>query len=421
MKINYKSDFDAVLKLRDGRGKEIPFPDCDWEAIFWTFSKSRVFRASCIGGECVNCIRENDGSFRVIFNGHGIGAGVLRWEPHFMFPDSLFPDGVRDIYVPQPLDIELVTGAGDYPTTAEVEASLPLIKGDPGEPGADGKDGKDGANGKDGKDGAPGPAGPQGAPLTYADLTPEQIAELQRPAKDAALIARYNQAMTKYDGTSNSMSDSFGQYDPVSGLFMYGRIALITAEVRRMLDFRKTGVTSLLNAFSALWQLSAVAPICQASNAAVQTAYCFYMCRNLKVVAFNGYYQGDFQVAASTQCMFDGCVALEEILGVLNMASCNNTPRMFLNCRRLREVRLKNLQTAVSLSDSPLLSLESIRYMVENAGGSAAITITVHPTVYAKLTGDTTNAAAALTDEEAAAWQGLVTAAAAKNISFATV
>lgn len=56
------------------------------------------------------------------------------------------------------------------------------------------------------------------------------------------------------------------------------------------------------------------------------------------------------------------------------------------------------------------------------AQGTTQITITVHPSVYAKLTGDTTNeAAAALTPEELAQWQQVLTDAVAKNISFATV
>lgn len=47
--------------------------------------------------------------------------------------------------------------------------------------------------------------------------------------------------------------------------------------------------------------------------------------------------------------------------------------------------------------------------------------ITVHPDSYAKLTGDTTNAAAAaLTEEELAQWMQIVTDAAAKKITFIT-
>ena len=49
------------------------------------------------------------------------------------------------------------------------------------------------------------------------------------------------------------------------------------------------------------------------------------------------------------------------------------------------------------------------------------ITVTVHPDVYAKLTGDTTNAAAAaLTADELARWQEVLAEAAEKQITFAT-
>ena len=75
---------------------------------------------------------------------------------------------------------------------------------------------------------------------------------------------------------------------------------------------------------------------------------------------------------------------------------------------------------SLSMAHSPKLSLDSISYMVANAANTATITITVHPDVYAKLTGDTTNAAAAtLTEEEAAAWQQVLADANVKNISFA--
>lgn len=62
----------------------------------------------------------------------------------------------------------------------------------------------------------------------------------------------------------------------------------------------------------------------------------------------------------------------------------------------------------------------SVNYLVANAANTSTITITVHADVYAKLTGDTTNAAAAaLTEEEAAAWRQVLADANAKNISFA--
>ena len=49
-KINYKSDFDFILTLRDAQGNDIGFPNFDWEARFWTFSPMHAVAASCRGG-----------------------------------------------------------------------------------------------------------------------------------------------------------------------------------------------------------------------------------------------------------------------------------------------------------------------------------------------------------------------------------
>lgn len=152
-KINYKSDFDFKMKLKDCEEKAVPFPDCDWDAVFWTSSKANAYKASCKGGVYANCRREEDGSMRFIFDNQRLGPGSLKWEPHFELPNGIYPSGIQDLFDKKSLDIELVTGAGDYPTTAEVEASLPLIKGEP---------------------------------FTYDDFTPEQIADLKRPATEAA-------------------------------------------------------------------------------------------------------------------------------------------------------------------------------------------------------------------------------------------
>ena len=152
-KINYKSDFDFTLRLKDCEGKEIPFPDCDWDAVFWTSSKANAYTASCKGGQCVNCFKEENGGIHFVFDNHRMGKGTLQWEPHFEFPNGIYPDGIQDRFSKEPLGIELVDGPGECPTTAEVEIMLPYIKGDP---------------------------------FTWEDFTPEQIKELQRPATEAA-------------------------------------------------------------------------------------------------------------------------------------------------------------------------------------------------------------------------------------------
>lgn len=65
----------------------------------------------------------------------------------------------------------------------------------------------------------------------------------------------------------------------------------------------------------------------------------------------------------------------------------------FGECAKLEEVRISKLMTSIKLSWSPNLSKESVQYMIENANppsGAAAgsITITLHPTAYARLKDD---------------------------------
>lgn len=122
--------------------------------------------------------------------------------------------------------------------------------------------------------------------------------------------------------------------------------------------------------------------------------------------------------------MFSYCSSLKEISGILDLynITAERTVRdAFSGCTKLESVKIKRLNISISFSSCENLSFTSLQFMVTNAANSAAITITVHPDVYAKLTGDTTNpAVAALTPSEFAQWQQILTAATAKNISFTT-
>ena len=126
----------------------------------------------------------------------------------------------------------------------------------------------------------------------------------------------------------------------------------------------------------------------------------------------------DYEVYSST---FAGCAALHTVVFTKSTSKRKFTST-FGRCRSLVTVEIANLCEDISFADSPLLSRESISYMVAHRHGEDPFTMTVHPDVYAKLTGDTTNAAAAaLTEEEAAAWQQVIATAAEKNITFATI
>lgn len=123
--------------------------------------------------------------------------------------------------------------------------------------------------------------------------------------------------------------------------------------------------------------------------------------------------------------LFRGNSKLKTVTGTINLEETQGGYAVIFGAPLLENVNFKNLKSSVIFIDCPKLSLATMQYLVDNA--SKAITaekpvvVTVDADVFAKLTGDMTNeAAAALTDDEKAAWAAVLTAATAKYISFAT-
>ena len=146
--------------------------------------------------------------------------------------------------------------------------------------------------------------------------------------------------------------------------------------------------------------------------------YAFFQCSKLEVANIIGFSDN----ISSARRMFSRCVKLRKVIGEINFLQGQiDTYEFAHDCVALEDIQITKLRFDLNLADCPLLSLASLQFMVANAANTTPITITVHPDVYAKLTGDTTNAAAAaLSADELAQWQSLVSAAAAKNIAFAT-
>lgn len=115
--------------------------------------------------------------------------------------------------------------------------------------------------------------------------------------------------------------------------------------------------------------------------------------------------------------MFNGNNKLKDITGNLLVSKAINTNKVFDNCFALENVSVGWVNNDISFKDSPLLSYESVKYLVDNAANTAPITVTVHGDVYAKLSG-TASEYGDHTQEE---WTAIMTAATEKQISFATV
>ena len=83
--------------------------------------------------------------------------------------------------------------------------------------------------------------------------------------------------------------------------------------------------------------------------------------------------------------MFQYCTALQKILGVIQIKG--DTKDAFLGCQSLEEFRIEIMGNFdLDFRESPLVSLDSIEYLVTKATNTSPITITLHPDAYARVT-----------------------------------
>ena len=142
----------------------------------------------------------------------------------------------------------------------------------------------------------------------------------------------------------------------------------------------------------------------------------FFGATKLEVVNVN--------ISGNLTWVFRGNSKLKTVLGTVEIYAVKSGDTLIWDCALLEDVNLKGLRYNIRMLGCPKLSLATMQYLVNNAStkitAESPVVVTVHADVFAKLTGDTTNeAAAALTDDEKAAWAAVLTAATSKYISFA--
>ena len=173
--VYFKSDFAEVFDFKDVLGREIPsLSGLDFKIEFWVndgdcdfgipyTGKKYIVGRNASGKKGVMVL--DDGRVAVAFDRHLLPPGKLWGEITVRRVDSLYPDGYQDVAVKFNTGIELTTDAGCATDMAEMAVLLPFIKG------------------------------------KWEDLTPEEIAELQRPATEAAENIRRD--MTALEKTLN--------------------------------------------------------------------------------------------------------------------------------------------------------------------------------------------------------------------------
>ena len=121
-------------------------------------------------------------------------------------------------------------------------------------------------------------------------------------------------------------------------------------------------------------------------NLTISAMYSFQFNPNLKV-----FKQNDGIYLSNVISMFSNCTALCEINYIFMTGSAASTySSMLRNCSALEICYLRGIKFNFSFAWSPLLNLASLQYLIQyRDNGTTAITITVHPTVFAKLTDNT--------------------------------
>lgn len=151
-------------------------------------------------------------------------------------------------------------------------------------------------------------------------------------------------------------------------------------------------------------------------NNPIYMNYGFCRCRQIEHASLR---RGDYIVyVKNLNSAFYECANLKRVVN--NLVELNVEDdcyyQTFYSCKSLEHVYISKLSKSVSFKDSPLLSYDSLKFLVDNAANTDPITVTVHGDVYAKLSG-TASEYGDHTQEE---WTAIMTAATEKQISFAT-
>ena len=177
-------------------------------------------------------------------------------------------------------------------------------------------------------------------------------------------------------------------YNVKTGFFELNTLTDITAEqMRAILPFITLG------RMGGSMDFRFIAPSVRTLTVDVNTAYnrpsmnmtFAYGFRTLEVVKFVTPGNSVF-TPSNVNSTFRYCQSLRLIDGTIDLSGITGNTYLCDVCPALEEIRIKNLKSNIFFADSPLLSLTSIQYMVDNAANTSPITITVHPDVYAKLT-----------------------------------
>ena len=182
----------------------------------------------------------------------------------------------------------------------------------------------------------------------------------------------------------NAACGTYGRYNPDTGFFeLNGIMDIGYQEAMEIMQYYTCWTRATLHyAFYGAGGIRTLIPL-KTPSESVSIQFGFAR-SSLEKIVFAGRVSinKDYDVWSA----FKACQFLRVIEGVIS-APYVKFIETFDGCYALEEVRIHRLRNLISFKDSPLLSLESISYMVANTlTDTKASTITLHPTAYARVT-----------------------------------
>ena len=180
-------------------------------------------------------------------------------------------------------------------------------------------------------------------------------------------------------GEASNMS-SFARECTALDTVMLPDLSKVTAIDNAFKDcFALTTATlgAMANVSNASWLFSGCSALTTATlGAMAKTVFAtgiFHDCRALRSVTLD-FTGGEI---TSISYLFNQCNRLEIVTGVIDLSRVTDTSSAFNGCVILREVRLKGLKVDLVLFDCVNLSVESVKYLVDNLQQSTGKSITL--------------------------------------------
>lgn len=126
--VNYQSDFDVLLHVKDAEGNDVGFPAFDFFATFTSTGGGKKVEAGQVNG-VKRGMKDVDGEIQIAFDNHGLMPGKLELEFQTDVENAIYPDGKKLTVFKVPTDITLTNKQGDESTGLKIDVMLPFTIG----------------------------------------------------------------------------------------------------------------------------------------------------------------------------------------------------------------------------------------------------------------------------------------------------